>query len=124
MLVAVRYAGPARFVKSRNRATLHLLLDSGANSVVLLRTASQALNLPTQASGLEMTSSGQVGLRVARVHELMVGSEEFNDIAVALPAADPAEHVGDGLLPTAFFRALYVNNHKGFVVFNPRVKKN
>ena len=110
--------------RSRNHATLHLLLDSGANSIVLLRTASQALNLQTQASGVEMTSSGQVGLRVARVHELLVGSEEFHDIAVALPAADPAERIGDGLLPTAFFRALYVNNKKGFVVFNPRVKKN
>jgi predicted aspartyl protease len=110
--------------QSRNHATLHLLLDSGANSVVMLRAASRALNLPTQASGLEMTSSGQVGLRVARVHELMVGSEEFHDIAVALPAADPAESIGDGLLPTAFFRALYVNNHKRFVVFNPRMRKN
>jgi predicted aspartyl protease len=112
--------------QSRNHATLHLLLDSGANSVVLLRTASQALNLQTQAPapGLEMTSSGQVGLRVARVHELSVASQQFRDVAVALPAADPAEQIGDGLLPTVFFHALYVNNHNGFVVFNPRVKKN
>jgi hypothetical protein len=60
--------------QSRSHAKLHLLLDSGANSVVLLHTASQTLNLPTQASGLEMTSSGQVGLQVARVHELIVVS--------------------------------------------------
>jgi predicted aspartyl protease len=101
-----------------------LLLDSGADSVVLLHAASRALNLSAQASALEMTSSGQVGVRIAQVHELMVGSERFNDITVALPAADPAERIGDGLLPTAFFRSLYVNNQSGFVVFNPRPKKN
>jgi hypothetical protein len=49
---------------------------------------------------------------------------QFHDIAVGLAAADPAERIGDGLLPTAFFNSLYVNNHNGFVVFNPRVKKN
>jgi predicted aspartyl protease len=109
--------------QSRNHAKLHLLLDSGANSVVLLRTASQTLNLPKQESGLETTSSGQVGLQVARVRELVVGSEQFHDMEVALPAADPAERIGDGLLPTAFFHALYVNNHDGFVIFNPRARK-
>jgi predicted aspartyl protease len=109
--------------QSRNHAKLHLLLDSGANSVVLLRTASQTLNLPKPESGLETTSSGQVGLQVARVRELVVGSEQFHDMEVALPAADPAERIGDGLLPTAFFHALYVNNHDGFVIFNPRVRK-
>jgi predicted aspartyl protease len=109
--------------QSRNHAKLHLLLDSGANSVVLLRTASQTLNLPKQESGLETTSTGQVGLEVARVRELVVGSEQFHDMEVALPAADPAERIGDGLLPTAFFHALYVNNHDGFVIFNPRARK-
>ncbi len=109
---------------ARNQTMLQLLLDSGADSVVLLHAASRALNLSAQASALEMTSSGQVGVRIAQVHELMVGSERFNDITVALPAADPAERIGDGLLPTAFFRSLYVNNQSGFVVFNPRPKKN
>jgi predicted aspartyl protease len=111
--------------QSPGRAKLRLLLDSGANSLVLIHTASsQAVNLPTEERGLEVTSSGQIGLNVGRVHALTVGSEQFHDIAVALPAAEPAERIGDGLLPTALFQALYVNNRESFVVFNPRVKKN
>ena len=109
--------------QSRGRAKLRLLLDSGANSVVLMRAASQTLNLPTQEKGLEVTSSGQVGLKVGRVHVLTIGSQQFHDIAVALPASEPAERIGDGLLPTDLFQALYVNNREGFVVFNPRDRK-
>jgi hypothetical protein len=109
--------------QSRGRAKLRLLVDSGANSVVLIHAASQALNLPTQGGGLELTSSGQVGSQVGRVDVLRVGSQQFHDLTVALPAAEPGERIGDGLLPTALFQAIYVNNREGFIVFNPRVKK-
>jgi predicted aspartyl protease len=110
--------------QSRGRVELHLLLDSGANSVVLLHTASQALNVPIEEEALEATSSGQVGLQVGRVHVLTVGSQEFHDVTVALAAAEPAERIGDGLLPTALFQSLYINNRESFVVFNPRQKRN
>lgn len=112
--------------QSLGRAKLRLLLDSGANSVVLIQKASHALNLSGQANWVEVTSTGQVGMQVGRVRSLTVGSQQFHDIAVALPEAAPSdsERVEDGLLPTAFFRALYVNNRESFVVFNPRVKKN
>jgi predicted aspartyl protease len=109
--------------QSRRHAKLRLLVDSGANSVVLIPTASQALNLPTEERGIELTSSGQVEMQVGRVDRLTVGSEQLHDLAVALPAAEPRERIGDGLLPTALFQAVYVNNREGFIVFNPRVKK-
>ena len=109
--------------QSRGRTKLRLLVDSGANSVVLIHAASQALNLPIQEGGLELTSSGQVGSQVGRVDMLTVGSQQFHDLAVALPAADPGERIGDGLLPTVLFQAIYINNREGFIVFNPRVKK-
>jgi predicted aspartyl protease len=109
--------------QSAGRAKLRLLLDSGANSVVLTGGASQALNLPAQESGIESTSSGQVGLPVGRVQVLTVGAQRFHDIAVALSTAEPAERIGDGLLPTVLFQTLYVNNREGFVVFNPRMPK-
>jgi predicted aspartyl protease len=109
--------------QSRKRAKVLLLLDSGANSLLLLHSASQALDISSQQSGLETTSAGQVGLAVGRVKMLRVGSQEFHDIPVALPAIGPAEHIGDGLLPMALFQAVYVNNRDGFVIFNPRVRK-
>jgi predicted aspartyl protease len=108
--------------QSRNHARLRLLLDSGANSVVLLRAAAQALELSPLAEGVETTSSGQIGLRSGRLHELAVGPEKFHDLPVALPAAE-LSNIGDGLLPTKLFTALYINSREGFVVLNPRSKE-
>jgi len=109
--------------QSLDHAKLRLLLDSGANSIVLLRHASRILDVPPQETGLENTSSGPVRLGVGRIRLLTIGSEQFHNITVALPAAEPAERIGDGLLPTVLFQALYVNNREGFVVLNPRQKE-
>jgi predicted aspartyl protease len=106
--------------QSAGRAKLRLMLDSGANSVVLMPTASHALDLSAQERGWEATSSGQVGLQVGRVQVLTVGSQQFRNISVALTTAEPAERIGDGLLPTVLFETLYVNNRARYVVFNPR----
>jgi predicted aspartyl protease len=108
------------------RAKLRLLLDSGANVVVLTRMPSQALDRSMQQNWLEVTASGETGMQMGRVHSLLVGLQQLHDLPVALPAsrASDAERVEDGLLPTSLFRTLYVNNSEGFVEFNPRVKKN
>jgi predicted aspartyl protease len=105
-------------------ASLRLLLDSGANCVVLLPRAVQVLNLPKQESGFELTSNGKVELHTGRIPVLTVGSKRLRDLAAALPAIEPAQRIGDGLLPTALFQAWYVNNQESFVVFNPRIKGN
>jgi hypothetical protein len=110
--------------QSLRRANMRLLLDSGASSLVLMRTGFQALDVPAFESVQEATTSGNVNLRTGHVHTLSVGSEHFHDIAVALSAAEPPEPIGDGLLPTTLFQALYVNNREGFVVFNPRARRN
>jgi predicted aspartyl protease len=106
--------------QARNHATLRLLLDSGANSLVLLHSASQALDLSAKTAALETTSSGQVGLQVSRVRELRVGAEKFHDLAAALPASEPAERIGDGLLPMLLFQSVYINNREKFAMLNPR----
>ena len=110
--------------KARNHATLRLRLDSGANSVVLQHSAAQELDLSSHGDGVEVSSSGAVRLPVGRIDQLVVGSQHFHDVAAALPMALPAGRIGDGLLPTALFQSLYVNNRESFVVVNPRVKKN
>ena len=110
--------------QSVGHASLRLVIDSGANSVVLMPRASQRLSLTTHERGLEVTSSGQVGFQVGRVQVLRVGSQQFHDIVVALPATDPTELIGDGLLPTDLFQSLYVNNRERFVLLNPRARKN
>jgi predicted aspartyl protease len=112
--------------EAQGQAKLRLILDTGANFVVLTRAPSQALDRSAQQNWLEVTGSGESGMQVGHVRTLKVGSEQFRDIAVALPPAQAAdaERVEDGLLPTAMFKALYVNNSESFVMFNPRVKKN
>jgi|ERR1700733_11214274 len=103
-------------------ASLRLLVDSGANSLLLVGAAPQALNLPLQGHGVENTSTGQATLQLARVHELTVGSAELHDIPVAVSANGPKQ-IGDGLLPTVLFQAIYVNNQQHFLVFNPHGKR-
>ena len=108
---------------SRSATRLNLLLDSGASSLVLLRSASRMLNISRQATALQETSDGQVELQVGRVSEMTVGSQRLRDIAVLLPAIEPSVPIGDGLLPTILFRAVYVNNQDGYVIFNPGIRK-
>ena len=109
--------------RSYHEAKLSLRLDSGANSVVVMRTASQALDLLTHQNGLASTSGGQVGMKVGRLDQLKVGSQRFQDISVAQSSLDSSDRYGDGLLPTALFHVLYVNNRESFVVFNPKPRK-
>jgi predicted aspartyl protease len=113
-------------VQSRGEARLWLLLDSGANMITLLRKPALALDGPTRQDWLELSASGQAGWKVDRMRALQVGTEKFHDVNVALPDTQPsdAERIEDGVLPTALFNAVYVNNREGFVVFNPRMKKN
>jgi predicted aspartyl protease len=111
-------------VQSRASANLRLVLDSGADSLVLLHTASQTLNLPMQSPSLQLVQGGQVEMKTGRVNVLTVGSEKLHQITAILPDVDPSVPMGDGLLPTILFRAVYVNNRDGFVVFNPRTRKN
>ncbi len=105
------------------RAKLNLLLDSGADSVILLPVASQALRIPEQETVLESTSSGRVGLKSGLIYDLTVGSMRLRNLLAVLPAVEPREQIGDGILPTVLFQTIYVNNHEGFAVFDPGVER-
>lgn len=113
-------------VQSRGEAKLRLLLDSGANMVTLVHKPALALDGASRQSWLELSASGQAGWKMGHMRALLVGTKKFHDLDVALPDAQPSdtERIEDGVLPTALFKAVYVNNRDGFVVFNPRMKKN
>jgi Aspartyl protease len=110
-------------VQSSDQARLRLTLDSGASAVMLVGRRSQVIGLRENKVGMG-TDAGFHAL-VGRVNLLTVGSAQFHDLRVLL-CREPAywEQIEDGVLPTALFRALYVNNKEGFVIFNPRLKKN
>ncbi len=108
---------------SRSATRLSLLLDSGASSLVLLHSASRMLNIPKQATSVQETSDGQIELQMGRVSEMTVGSQRLHDVAALMPAIEPSVSIGDGLLPTILFHAVYVNNQDGYVIFNPGIRK-
>ena len=104
-----------------HEVSLRLVLDSGANALVLRREAWQGLGLSSERSGLETVSNGSAQVQTGRVQSLTVGTQQLANLtAVAMPA-DPVEAIGDGLLPMALFRSVYVNNQSGFVVLNARI---
>jgi predicted aspartyl protease len=102
---------------------VRLLLDSGANSVVLMGPASSALHCTGAQQAVETSSAGSSAMRSGRIDLLRVASRELRNLPVALVATPPPQQIGDGLLPTALFESLYINNRQGFVILNPRAKK-
>ena len=107
---------------ARGHATLRLLLDSGANALVLMGPASNDLHCRIVEQGVESSAGGAVILGMARV-DLRVASYEFRDLPVSLVAGDSSPGIEDGLLPTALFERLYVSNSRRFVILNPHVRK-
>ena len=121
-------------IRSGGETKALLLLDSGINEMVLFRKGE---NLRRAPSSMQMTVSGPVAaqqnMNVGLIETLRIGKLEFRDLRFAFlrgrvdgRSADVyTEDVRaeDGLLPTALFRALYVNNREGFVVFNPKFEK-
>jgi predicted aspartyl protease len=109
--------------QANGSAKLRLLLDSGANSVVLMGPASAMLRCASVERAVETSSAGAAAIRTVRIGRLTVAAREFHDVTVALVDDAPVGHIADGLLPTALFERLYINNRDGFVIFNPGTKK-
>ena len=101
-----------------NPQPLHLLLDSGADMVVLqppsVRPASAQKGTKLMADRTDrITSAATFRTRVS------VGSESFNAEAL-VENAGLTQLVTDGLLPTGSFNQLYIDNRESFVIFEPR----
>jgi len=110
-------------VQSHGREKLHPTLDSGASAIMFAGHPSELIDLRENKAG--MGTDAGFGALVGRVNLLTVGLAQFQNIKVLL-AREPAywDQIEDGVLPTGLFRALYVNNKKGFVIFNPSPRKN
>jgi hypothetical protein len=121
-------------IRSGGETKALLLLDSGVNEMVLFRKGE---NLRRAPSNMQMTVGGPVAIpqsmSVGLIETLRIGKQEFRDLRFSFlrgrvdgRSADvyPGDfRAEDGLLPTVLFRALYVNNREGYVVFNPKFEK-
>jgi predicted aspartyl protease len=109
--------------QSKGTAKVRLILDSGANALVLTQRAGDALHCPILRPAVEMSStSGVAAVRTGRA-DLRVAAHALRDVPVSLVADALPQSIGDGLLPMSLFDAVYVNNAQGYVVLNPRLKK-
>ncbi len=82
-------AGEAQF---RGHAKLRLLLDSGANALVLIGPVWNALHCPIMQQGLETSTAGAALLRMGRV-DLKIASREFHDLPTSLVAEPPSQRL-------------------------------
>ena len=94
---------------------LRLLLDSGANALVLSRASADAIHLVILGKKFETTVGGKVALPFGRLGQLALGSRLLLNLPATVSAAQEMPEVCDGLLPAALFRVIYINNNKGFV---------
>jgi predicted aspartyl protease len=102
-------------VEAKGSHAVRLLLDSGANTLVLSRASAEASHVALDAARVETTVNAKVALPSGRVPQLMVGLRRLRDLPVAITSAQQMQQICDGLLPASLFKALYINNSKGFV---------
>ncbi len=101
-----------------NAVPLHLLLDSGADMVVLQPST---VPPPTVPKGTKWIAdeNGRLSSATTFHTRLSVGSEIFSAEAW-IGETGLKQLVIDGLLPTGSFSQLYISNHDCFVIFEPR----
>jgi predicted aspartyl protease len=102
-------------VQVKGSVAVRLLLDSGANTLVLSRASSDAARIVLDTPRLETTVSTRVALPSGRVPQLTVGLWRLRDLPAAVTSAQLMPQICDGLLPASIFKSIYVNNTQGFV---------
>lgn len=100
---------------------LRLLLDSGADMVVLQPTFAPQPTLPRGTKWMS-DENGKLSSATTFHTRLSVGSEVFS-AEVWIGDAGLKQIVIDGLLPTGSFSQLYIANQGSFVIFEPRRQK-
>jgi hypothetical protein len=115
---------PVKLAES-NPDDLNLILDSGSPSVVLFSDSLDLTRLSKRAS-LPMSMKDDAGNRKS-VSEyparLNVGGISL-DVEARVMTIGFKGLAADGLLPTAGFGSVYINNSGGFVIFQPKRKRN
>jgi predicted aspartyl protease len=96
-------------------APLRLLLDSGANALVLSRASADAIHLVLQGERLATTVNDKVVIPFGQLEQLTLGSRLLRHLPVTVSTAHQMRAVCDGLLPASLFKAIYINNTEGFI---------
>jgi Aspartyl protease len=104
-------------VRAMNTQPLELLLDSGADMVVLQPLSLPPSELPRGSKWMS-DENGTLSSATTFHTRLSVGSEAFSAEAW-IGNTGLKQLVIDGLLPTGSFDQLYIGNQGSFVIFDP-----
>jgi hypothetical protein len=115
---------PVKLAES-NPHDLKLILDSGSASVVLFSDSLDLTRLSKRAR-LPMSMKNDTGNRKSVSEypaQLNVGGISL-DVEARVMTIGFKGLAADGLLPTAGFDSVYISNSSGFVIFQPKRKRN
>lgn len=93
-----------------------LMLDSGIDTLFLFRESSRP---PTAHVSSATGLNANVSLEA--VPELRIGDRRYHPVHAAVQYV--AEAPEAGLLPASLFRAIFISNSEGYVVFNPETRR-
>jgi predicted aspartyl protease len=102
---------PVRF-SSHGRPS-HFVLDSGASVLVL--PPELATTFEAESSSQLQTNIGEETVRRGIVRTLFIGGSAFQNVPTVIQKT--------ALLPATLFDSIYVNSASGYLVLNPRKKK-
>ncbi|HEY1995183.1 MAG TPA: aspartyl protease family protein [Edaphobacter sp.] len=108
-----------------NPRNINLILDTGSASVVLFSDSLDLARLSKRAS-LPMSMKDDTGTRKSVAEypaQIHVGSISL-DVEARVMATGFKGLPVNGLLPTAGFGSVYISNSGGFVIFQPKRKRN
>jgi hypothetical protein len=100
---------------------LHFIPDSGSDGFVLFAHARDKLRVTPLDVGLLSSVSGSRIVRRVEIEGLVVGKARLQRaLAVILDSGEPAEMMGDGLLPLHVFARVTFNASEGYLIVQPR----
>ena len=118
--ISLEHSRPALLWNVTPTRELRLLLDSGSSSLILFRT-----DIPNfqrcivQACRQTVTTSTSAATALSGILSfLVIGDARLHDVPATYMSQPAAGDNIDGMLPTALFHTVYINNHEHFAILS------
>ncbi len=118
--ISLEHGRPVILWKIEARRELRLLLDSGSSSLIFFRTDIPYFHRCVLPACLQtMTTSVSAATAFSgMLSSLVIGDASLHDVPASYISQPAKGDEIDGMLPTALFRCVYVNNHEHYAIFS------
>lgn len=96
-----------------------LVLDSGVSQLVL-NCGDRCPLLADEHTIIAITNTGQISVREGRIRSAIIGSSRWVSVPAVLIRRSSDADEGDGLLPTVWFSAIFVNMGGKLICFEAK----